>query len=351
MKLSTILIAAASAAVVLSCCGRKASSLERVAPESVGVDTTEFHKVWDRVWGRPCDELHALMVLKDGKIVYERYSPEMTKETRHVLWSASKTFTATAAGFAVQDGLLDVNDKVVSFFSEDELPCKDSLSAEDYARLQDMTVANLLTMSSGFRNDIIWSLLNLTEKGYSWVKAALAEPVTWTPGSKFAYNSINTFLVSVIVSKVTGMRMDKYLEGKLFKPLGITDWHWDLSPDGYPTGGWGLFLNTESFAKMGQFLLQKGVWNGNRLLNEEWIDEMTSAQIMQDPDATEFTDGNSGYGYQVWRCRHDSYRLDGAYGQFCVEIPEKNAVVAIFEFSHDAGRTLDGLWEFIYPAL
>ena len=336
---------------MMSACAENPCGLKRVAPESMGVDTSSFHKVWNAVWGRPCDELHALMVLKDGKIIYERYSPEMSRDTRHVLWSASKTFTATAAGFAAQDGLLDIHDKVVSFFSEEELPCKDSLAAEDYARLQDITVENLLTMSSGFRSDIIGKLMNLTENGQSWVKEALAEPVTWTPGSRFAYNSINTFLVSVIVSKVVGEPMDKYLEKKLFKPLGITDWHWEHSPEGYPTGGWGLFLNTESFAKMGQFLLQKGTWNGKQILNPEWIEQMTGARIIQNPDAEVEGDYNSGYGYQVWRCRHDSYRLDGAYGQFCVEIPEKNAVVAIFEFSHDGVNTLNKMWEHIYPAL
>ena len=344
-------MAAASAAVLLSCSGSTGASLERVSPESLGVDTTDFHKVWNKVWGRPCDELHALMVLKDGKVVYERYSPERTKDTRHVLWSASKTFTATAAGFACDEGLLDIHDKVVSFFSEDELPSKDSVAAEDWERLQEMTVENLLMMSSGFRSDLTGALMNITEKGGNWVRTAFSEPVTWTPGSMFYYNSVNTYLVSAIVSRVTHKPMDKYLEEKLFRPLGIDDWHWEHSPEGYPTGGWGLFINTESFAKMGQFLLQKGVWNGKRLLSEEWIDAMTGARIMQNPSGEGSGDFDCGYGYQVWRCKHGAYRLDGAYGQLCIVIPEKNAVVAIFQFCHDVPGALDSMWDNILPAL
>ena len=171
---------------------------------------------------------------------------------------------------------------------------------------------------------------------------------------------MDTYLVSVIVSKAVGEPMSEYLNRKLFNPLGIKKWIWEKSPQGYDCGGWGLFLNLESFAKMGQFMLQRGEWNGKRLLNEEWFDVAMSPQIMQYAGrgvsdewiaAHANDEWNQGYGYQMWCCTHGAYRLDGAWSQFCVIIPEKNAVVACLSHSPNGARMLNSIWINVYDNL
>lgn len=312
-----------------------------------------FDRVFTDVWGVGTDELHSMMVIKDGKVIYERYSTGHTPEELHILWSASKTFTAAAVGFAEQDGLLSVEDKVVSFFSAEELPANPS------PWLSQITVRDLLTMSSGLQCDDYNHKARRGELG-DWAVASLAAPMVFEPGSRFDYNSMDSYLLSVIVSRVCGKAVDEYLAEKLFAPLGITKWEWDRSPQGYNAGGWGLYLRLEDFAKMGQFMLQRGEWNGRQLLSREWFDRAMSPQIMQykGMDVSEEwieehrdDEWNRGYGYQLWCCTHGAYRLDGAWGQFSIIIPSKNAVVTAFMHSGHTGVFLRSVWDNIYDNL
>ena len=308
--------------------GCKSTSL----PRAFYPGSEDFNNVFDDVWSEGCNELHSLMVLRDGKVIFERYEAGHGPDELHILWSASKTFTATAVGFACQEGLITTDDKVVSFFGAEELP------EEISPWLAQMTIHDLLVMSSGIEivtTDI--RAMTRLNPDLNWAKVTLCSRLNFEPGTMFHYNGMDTYLLSVIVSKVTGEQMSSYLERKLFKPLGIKEWIWKKSPQGYDTGGWGLFLNLESLAKMGQFMLQRGVWNGKRLLNEEWFDNAMSPQIMQHQGRGESEewiaehandDWNRGYGYQMWCCTHGAYRLNGAWSQFCVIIPDKNAVVA-----------------------
>lgn len=299
------------------------------------------------------DELHSMIVLKDGKKIYERYDTGHNPEDLRVFWSASKTFTAVAVGFAVQDGLLKVDDKVISFFGDEDLPARRS------EWLEKLTVKNLLTMSSGLGTDGIGKT-----RSHIWKNPArevLAVPMAFEPGSRFKYNSMNTYLLSEIIQRLTGMKTSEYLNIKLFRPLGIDRWAWEESAAGVTVGGWGLYSTTETLAKMGQFLLQKGMWGGKQLLDPSWIEDLSSCQILQyDPSEitaeqlAEFATNESrqGYGYQVWRCTHNAYRLDGAHGQLCIIIPEKNAVIAIHSSFHRGLKNLFNLvWENIYPVL
>lgn len=288
------------------------------------------------------DEIHSMVVLKDGKKIYERYDTGHNANERHVMWSASKTFTAVGVGFAVQDSLLNVNDKVISFFRDDELP------ADRSEWLCNMTVDNLLTMSSGLGADGIKEVRSLTWQHPA--REVLAIPMAFEPGSRYKYNSMNTYLLSEIVQRTTGMKLSDYLNKKLFRPLGICNWEWEESADGTTVGGWGLFTTTENLAKLGQFLLDKGEWKGQRLLNAGWIESMTKPHIYQSADIG--GDWNSGYGYQVWICTHDAYRVDGAHGQFSIVIPDKNAVIAVNAQFHKGKRNfMDMVWKTIYPVL
>jgi len=344
MKKTIIALLVLSAVSAAVSCSDKDS-----LPRAQMGDTAQFDSVFFDVSSIACDELHSLMILKDGKVIYENYDHGYGPDHLHVMWSASKTFTATAVGFAAQDGLLELTDKVVDYFSDEELPDEPS------EWLRKMTLYDLIIMSSGFKDDCV----NKCESGknFDWAKETLASEIIFEPGTRFAYNSMDTYLLSVVVSRVTGKRVDDYLDEKLFRPLGISEYRWKISPQNYAAGGWGLYLHIEDFAKMGLFMMQKGVWEGKRLLNEEWFDEAMSAQIMQyagqghTPEeiaAMEQNDWNQGYGYQMWMCRNGGCRLDGAWGQICVIYPEKNLVVAAHSHTYNTRELLNSIVNRVY---
>ena len=335
-------------------CGCTCNDLPRASRSELPCDVNRFDQVFNDVWSLACNELHGLMVVKDGKVIYEKYDTGHDADELHVLWSASKTFTATAIGFAQQDGLLSVDDCILDYL-EEEAPENPS------EWLRSITIEDLLVMSSGFDSSS-GSTRGRTHKGaeFDWAIDALASPIIFEPGTMFRYNSMDSYLLSVIVSKVTGLKMDEYLEQKLFKPLGIDRYEWKKSPQGYPAGGWGLYLNLESMAKMGQFFLNKGTWNGKRLLDESWFDEAMSVQIKpwqgrmtaEEAEARyKYDEWQQGYGYQMWACTHGAYRLDGAWGQYVIIVPEKNLVVACQAHNPDGNRFIQSVWNNIYNVL
>jgi hypothetical protein len=189
--------------------------------------------------------------------------------------------------------------------------------------------------------------------GSSWVSAVLAQPVTYAPGTHFVYNSGATHVLAAIVQRITGQRLSQFLQQRLYEPLGIDGVMWQTDPHGIDMGGWGMSAKTEDIAKLGQLYLQKGVWRGKRLLSEEWIDAATKKQVPNanpgDPNAA--ADWQQGYGYQFWRCQHDAYRGDGAFGQFCVVMPDQDAVLAITAGVKNMQAVLDVVWQHLLPAL
>jgi len=304
--------------------------------------TTKFDGVFTDVRLCGTSEIHSMVVLQNGKCIYERYAEGQRPDYLHILWSASKTFTATAIGFAVQDGLVKVDDKITKYFA-DEIP------AEHAEYLDQVTVWNLLTMSSGFDRDI----MSLTEARTCEHPAAvtLESGFLYEPGTSFSYNSMNTYLLSAIVTKVTGKTAEEYLEDKLFKPLGIRDHIWETSVEGYSMGGWGLHITTQSFAKMGQFFLQRGMWNGEQLLDSAWFDQAASKQVDTTPTQSH-PEWIPGYGYQMWMCSiPGSHRLDGAWGQFSIIMPDKNLVVAINAHAGDPGAIITSVFKHVYGNL
>lgn len=312
--------------------------LKRTTPESQGLPSAAVGELLD-YFARKRLEIHSLMLLRHGQVLAEGWWKPYGPERPHMLFSLSKSFTSTAIGFAVQEGLFTVDDEVCSFFPE-ELPQKVG------PNLAKMRIRHLLTMSTGHEEDPS-GRVHAAPDG-NWVKAFLAEEVPREPGTHFVYNTAATYMLSAILHKVTGQRLLDYLTPRLFQPLGITGATWERCPRGIDTGGYGLSLRTEDIAKFGQFYLQEGMWNGQQLLSPAWIREATSKQIDNDNVAIEW---RQGYGYQFWRCRHNAYRGDGAFGQFCVVVPEKDLVVAITAGTDDMQGVLDGIWEIILPAL
>lgn len=295
-------------------------------------------------------DIHSIMILKGGQVVKEQWMGEGSSRKPHALYSVSKTFTASAVGFAVAEGRLKVTDKVVSFFP-------DKLPAEVSENLKNMEVRHLLTMSTG--HDVEPSRKNMAE-GQDWVEFFLAAPVVHEPGTFFVYNSMATYMLSAIVQKVTGEKLIDYLYPRLFRPLGIVGATWDESPQGINTGGWGLSLKTEDLAKMGQLFLQQGEWNSRQLLPREWIAEATKAQVESLPAGVrrenlkikaKDSDWLQGYGYQMWRCRHNAYRADGAYGQYIIVLPEQDAVIAMTAKVGNMQDEINLVWKYLLPAL
>jgi CubicO group peptidase (beta-lactamase class C family) len=285
--------------------------------------------------------MHSLMILRHGKIVTEAWWYPYKPKYRHIMHSVSKTFTSTAIGFAVDEKLLTVNDKVLSFFPDD-------LPAEVSPYLEELTVKHLLTMSVGQDPAPTFSLLD-----GDWVKLFLATPIVHRPGTVFLYNSYASHILSAIVRKVTGQTTFDYLQPRLFDPLNITDILWETDARGNNMGGWGMRIKTEDMAKLGQFYLQKGHWEGRQLLSKAWIKEASSLHIYQRDDLTldeELHDNwVQGYGYQIWRCINSAYRADGANGQFIIVMPSEDAVVVITENTCDTQQTLRLIFEYLQP--
>jgi hypothetical protein len=186
-----------------------------------------------------------------------------------------------------------------------------------------------------------------------WVRTFLALPVEREPGTLFVYNSGASYLLSAIVQTVTGQTVLDYLTPRLFQPLGITGITWETCPMGINTGGWGLSIRTEDIAKFGLLYAQKGIWNGVQILPAAWIEEATSAVVRNDGEGRDNdpTDWRQGYGYQFWRCQHNAYRGDGAFGQYCLVMPDQDAVLVITSDTDDMQSILDLTWEQLLPAM
>lgn len=287
---------------------------------------------------RQIQSLHSFMLLRHGAVVAEGWWHPYRPDVQHMMFSLSKSFTSTAVGLAVAEGLLSVNDPVLSFFPQDA-PKKISKN------LAAMKVYHLLTMTTGHEQDTTERVMRARNP----YKAFLAFPVKHTPGSYFVYNSGASFMLSAIVQKLTGQTLIEYLTPRLFKPLGINGATWESHPNGVNFGGWGLNLKTEDIARFGQLYLQKGRWNGQQIIPKTWVEEATSQQVPNGDDPQ--SDWNQGYGYQFWRCRHNSYRGDGAFGQFCIVMPEQDAVLAMTAGVQDMQAVLNLVWDILLPAM
>ena len=297
-------------------------------------------------------DIHSVMIVKDGNVIYSHWQSEGVDSVPHVLHSVSKTFTATAVGLAIADGKMALTDKVINYFP-------DKLPAEVSDNLKAMTVRDLLTMSCGHDVEPSWR----GDPDQDWVTIFLAQPVVHKPGSFYLYNSLGTYMLSAIVQQVTGEKVVDYLTPRLFEPLHIDKPKWEESPQGINCGGWGLYLKTEDLAKMGQLLLQKGEWNGKQLIPAEWVAEMSKKQVesinpgtrIEEAEAKgmtkETSDWMQGYGYQMWRCRPGCFRADGARGQYIIVVPDKNAVIAITSNVEDLQGELNLVWNRILPVL
>ena len=311
-------ILAAFACIPLSAQYHYDDGLPRSTPEAEGIRSeaiAEFFQALDEGGY----EVHGLMILRHDKVVAEHWWAPYGPQYPHAMYSATKSFTGAAIGFAVQEGLLKVSDKVQDFFP-------DLMPENPAPELSRLTVEHLLTMSAGHART------QYPGSGTDQVRSFLAMDYAHEPGTSFAYNITCSHMLSNIITRVTGLTLYEYLKPRLLDPLGIRDVVWEMDLDGRNMGNGGMHSKTSDLAKFGIFLKNKGKWNGKQLLDPAWVEAMTTPHIFQRPELSEEEnmkdDGGQGYGYQVWMGRHNSYRAIGGQNQLIMVIPEYDLVVA-----------------------
>ncbi|MEU1040524.1 serine hydrolase domain-containing protein [Streptomyces sp. NPDC005907] len=312
------------------------------SPAAQGVDASGIHAFLDALDAAPDIEPHSLMILRHGRLVASGWWAPYAPERPHLLYSLSKSFTATAAGLAAAEGLLNFDDPVISYFPEFEADITDP-------RSRAMLLRHVASMASG----------HLAETHDEAFRRDRAEPVRGflltppdrDPGTVFAYNQPATYTLAAIVQRVTGQTLTDYLRPRLFDPLGIGEVAWLQRPPGRDLGFSGLHATTDAIARLGQLYLRDGVWEGRRLLPAAWVAEATRAHISTSDGTAEGaeSDWQQGYGFQFWMARH-GYRGDGAYGQFCLVLPEYDAVVATTAATERMQDLLNLVWRHLLPA-
>ncbi len=315
------------------------SPLPRSAPAAVGIPAAALLNVLDELDTRGL-ELHSLMVLRHGSIAAQGWWAPYTPDRVHLLYSLSKSFTSAAVGLAVAEGLCSLTDRVVDLLPGHVPPGLDE-------RVGALTLHDVLSMSTGHRDDTLDRAHAL--EPHDLAKGFLRLPPEDPTGSRHAYNNACTYVAGLVVQERSGEFLLDYLRPRLLEPLGITAGRWDADGDGQALGFSGLHQRTDDIARFGQLLLAQGRWRGEQLLPAGWVEIATSKHVdNHDPDGK--TDWSQGYGYQFWRSRH-GYRGDGAYGQFCVVVPEADLVVVTTGCTDDMQAVLDVLWDALLPAL
>lgn len=281
----------------------------RNTPESQGIHSEHLRNLVEELAYSPDTDMHHFMVLRHGNVICETDFAPYRKGIWHITHSMCKSITGMAAGLLIDEGTLDLSENIYKIFHD-----KGSTWAKIFR--PEVTVENLMTMTSGvtFNESGIVS-------GNDWLESYLNAPVSEKPGTKFQYNSLNSYVLSAIITERTGMPMDEYLKPRLFDPLGITDYLWEKCPRGITKGGWGLFMHTEDMAKLGQLYLNKGKWNGKQIIPESWAE----ASVTKKVDSIE---GTYGYGYQLWmEERPGSFEYNGMLGQNVLIYPDVDMVI------------------------
>ena len=315
------------------------SSLPRSTPAGQQVDPAAILRFLDAVDGHPGVEMHSLMVLRHGQVVAEGWWAPYTAGRPQLLYSLSKSFTSTAAAFAQAEGLLDLDDTVVSHFAEFDADITDP-------RSRSVRIRHVASMASGHTRDMLAEAI--TRDRDEPVRGFLLIPPDQEPGTVFAYSQPCTYTLASIIQRNAGLPLTEYLRPRLLDPLGIGPVGWHTLPPGREQGFSGLHARTEDVAKLGLLYLQRGRWDGVQLIPEKWVAEATSKQISNPAGAS--PDWRLGYGFQFWMSQH-GYRGDGAFGQFCVILPEQQTVIVTTAYTTSMQAMLDAMWAHLLPGL
>ena len=309
--------------------------LPRSTPEAEGISSTALRKFAEALRG--LDSVHSVMVMRHGRVVAEGWKKPYGPETPHMLFSLSKSFTSCAVGFACAEGKLSLDARLVDLF-RDKLPeCYDP-------KFETMRIRHLLSMTSGHDHCTMADMQHAPD----WERAFFRTTPVYEPGTHFCYNSGASYMLSAAVVRATKESLCDYLRPRLFEPLGIAPRLWELSPQGIETGGWGFILTTEEIALFAQCLLDGGRRDGRQVIPAEYLAQATS--IQSDNSMNDQPDWKVGYGFQFWRCRHNAFRGDGAFGQYAIAMPEQGIAIAITSGLRNMQQILDLVWDFVLPA-
>jgi CubicO group peptidase (beta-lactamase class C family) len=316
--------------------------LPRATPESQGVSSRQLLAFIEAL--SSLRDPHGMVLVRHGHVIAEAAWAPYRHDEPQLMFSLSKSFASTAIGFAVDEGLLGVEDRVVDLLPDDA-PVE-----SDPGNVVHVRVKHLLAMTTGHAVDSLSVGIPLPQSG-SWASGILSQPFPHTPGTVFVYNSGATYLLSAIITKVTGQSLLDYLGPRLMQPLGIEGATWSANDEGINFGGWGLSVRTEDAAKLGVLYLQRGAWNGKQLLSSAWVTEATG-EHSRNADPHGNPDWVQGYGYQFWRCQHGFYRADGAFGQYSVVMEHHDAVLALTSGvdNDDLQTPLNVVWSTLLPA-
>ena len=318
------------------------SEIKTMSPESQGIPSSAISLLID-AYKREKVDLNSIMILRHGVKVAQGWYKPYSSDTTHAMHSFTKSISAMAMGIAAEEGLLSLDDKIISFF-----PDKTPKDASDY--LKEMNVRHLLSMTCGHEAE---TQSHMGDANADFVECFLNHEVKYRPGTFFAYNTVGSNVIAEILYKITGLQMTEYLKPRLFDPMGITNYSCSKNPRGRERSGGGMFMLTEDMAKLGQLFLNKGVWNGKRLISEEFINEATSVQIVQqESDKGEKEDMFAGYGYQIWmNAIPESYRFDGFYGQLTLVLPKFDMVISMTSATMRVNKLLTTVWRTLLPAV
>ncbi len=307
------------------------TSIERANfPEEAGVSSAGIAGFIEDLYHNDI-ETHSLMIVRHSKVAFESWAVPYGPEIPHAVYSVSKSYTSTAVGFAVEEGLLKLETRVLDIFPEFKTEKPDE-------NLERLTVFHLLTMTSG--KDV--SVLEDKTKN-QWIKDYFNAKWKYSPGESWSYVNENVFMLCAILTRVTGMSVTEYLTPRLFDPLGygrIPFWETDLN--GIEAGGWGLYITTEELAKFSLCYLNGGMFNGKQVIPENWAREAVKKQV---DNTRNSTDGSSGYGFCFWRnsCQ-DTYRSDGMFSQFGIVFERYDAVFVITASEIEEQKVRDCIW-------
>lgn len=315
---------------------KKKVSLKRASyPEKVGVSSKAIEALIDDF--KESDvEIHSLMVLSGGKVAFESWAAPYSPDLPHAMYSVSKTFTSAAIGFAVEEGLLTVDTKLIDIFPEFAPKKPDP-------NLEKMTIYSLLTMQSGKNISVMADKTNP-----DWEKQFFESPWGFTPCSgDWQYISENQYMLCSAIHRVTGECVVSYLTPRLFEPLGIDVPDWELSPSGVEAGGWGLFIKTEDLAKFANCYQHGGKFGRKQVLPAEWVRD-TLRRHADNSRANKSPDSQSGYGYCIWHCAGaPAWRMDGMFSQFAFLFKDRDASIIMTAGEIDGQKTRDCLWRHV----
>lgn len=323
---------------------KKQPTFERCTPESVGISSESIIKFMDTYKERKIEN-HSFMIIRHGKVCAEAWAKPFAPEIPHTLYSFSKSFSATAIGFAIDEKIIVPETKeplTLDTKLKDIFPLEFAAKPRPHKYDDLLTIRFMLRMQSG-------KMINLlTDKAkIDWIENYINAPYNAEPGTYWNYCNENSFMLCAIINRLTGLTVTEFLTPRLFEPLGIDEPMWERNQEGIESGGWGMYLKTEEMAKFMQCYLDGGKFLGKQIIPAWWVEEAGKVQV--DNSIEIQPDNKAGYGYHFWRnAGADGFRADGMFSQHGLVFPEYDAVIITTNACPMEQKDMDVIWS-VFP--